>query len=28
MKEARERILDGTFVAWKNALTPKLGQRL
>jgi hypothetical protein len=27
-KEARERILDGTFVAWKNALTPKLGQRL
>jgi queuine tRNA-ribosyltransferase len=28
MKEARERILDGTFVEWKNALTPKLGQRL
>ncbi len=28
MKEARQRILDGTFVEWKNAITPKLGQRL
>ncbi len=28
MKEARKRILDGTFVEWKNAVTPKLGQRL
>jgi queuine tRNA-ribosyltransferase len=28
MKESRERILDGTFVEWKNALIPKLGQRL
>ena len=28
MKEARKRILDGSFVEWKNAITPKLGQRL
>lgn len=28
MKEARQRILDGSFVEWKNAITPKLGQRL
>ena len=28
MKEARERILDGSFVEWKNAIMPKLGQRL
>ena len=28
MKEARQRILDGSFMEWKNAITPKLGQRL
>ncbi len=28
MKEARQRILNGSFVEWKNAITPKLGQRL
>ena len=28
MKEARQRILDGSFVKWKNSITPKLGQRL
>lgn len=28
MKEARERILDGSFTSWKNALLPKLKQRI
>ena len=28
MREARERILDGTFTAWKDALVPVLTQRL
>lgn len=28
MKEARERILDGSFTAWKNALLPKLKVRI
>ena len=28
MKEARKRILDGTFTAWKNQLVPVLSQRL
>jgi queuine tRNA-ribosyltransferase len=28
MKEARERILDGSFTAWKNAVLPKLKVRL
>ena len=28
MKEARKRILDGTFTPWKNQLTPILSQRL
>ena len=28
MKEARERILDGTFTSWKNTLLPKLKVRL
>ena len=28
MKEARTRIIDGSFTAWKNALLPKLKQRL
>jgi queuine tRNA-ribosyltransferase len=28
MREARERILDGTFTGWKNALLPKLKVRL
>ena len=27
-KEARTRILDGTFTTWKNALLPKLKKRL
>jgi queuine tRNA-ribosyltransferase len=26
--EARKRIIDGTFVSWKNEMVPKLGQRL
>jgi queuine tRNA-ribosyltransferase len=28
VKEARERILDGTFTAWKNEMVVKLGRRL
>jgi len=28
VKEARKHILDGTFVAWKNQMVPKLGNRL
>jgi queuine tRNA-ribosyltransferase len=28
MKEARARILDGSFTAWKNQMVKKLGQRL
>lgn len=28
VKEARERIMDGTFVGWKNALVPQLRNRL
>ncbi|MFT5778055.1 MAG: queuine tRNA-ribosyltransferase [Crocinitomicaceae bacterium] len=28
VKEARKRILDGTFVEWKNTMIPKLGNRL
>jgi len=28
MKDARERIMDGTFTSWKNALLPKLRTRL
>lgn len=28
MREARERILDGSFTAWKNALVPKLKRPL
>ncbi len=28
MREARERILDGSFTTWKNALLPKLKQRM
>jgi len=28
MKEAREKILDGTFMSWKNALLPKMKTRL
>jgi queuine tRNA-ribosyltransferase len=28
MKEARERIVDGTFTSWKNSLLPKLKQRI
>lgn len=28
VKEARKRIIDGTFVDWKNELMPKLGRRL
>jgi len=28
VKEARQRILDGTFVDWKNALIPQLRNRL
>ncbi|TNE55836.1 MAG: tRNA guanosine(34) transglycosylase Tgt [Bacteroidetes bacterium] len=28
VEEARQRILNGTFVAWKNALVPKLDLRL
>jgi queuine tRNA-ribosyltransferase len=28
MKEARARILDGTFTSWKNILLPKLKVRL
>ncbi|MFN3875474.1 MAG: tRNA guanosine(34) transglycosylase Tgt [Flavobacteriales bacterium] len=27
MREARERIMDGSFTAWKNALLPKLKER-
>ena len=28
VREARERILDGTFTDWKNQLVPKLSARL
>jgi hypothetical protein len=28
MRVAREKIASGEFVAWKNQLLPKLGQRL
>lgn len=28
MRDARERIIDGSFTPWKNALLPKLKQRL
>lgn len=28
MRDARERIIDGTFSEWKNALLPKMKQRL
>jgi len=28
VKEARVRILDGTFTAWKDEMIPKLGRRL
>jgi queuine tRNA-ribosyltransferase len=28
MREARERIVDGTFTTWKDALLPKLKQRV
>ncbi len=28
VKEARERIVDGTFASWKNQMVPKLEQRL
>ena len=28
VKEARKRIIDGTFTEWKNKMVKKLGQRL
>jgi queuine tRNA-ribosyltransferase len=28
VREARERIVDGSFTSWKNALLPKLKTRL